>query len=123
MLQTEIIPGTTIVSATLEGGFTAQDIHECQKHVHKVNDEGSKAHLLMTFHNFEISKVSPQAAWADLKASELLNDVDRFAVAADKEWLEKFSEMLGFLSPAKVKAFGLGERAEALAWLRGGDRA
>ncbi|AYC33725.1 STAS/SEC14 domain-containing protein [Pseudomonas cavernae] len=44
---------------------------------------------------------------------------DRMAVVADKEWVRKVSEVEGALIPGlQIKAFDLGQEAEAEAWLQ-----
>lgn len=45
---------------------------------------------------------------------------DRMAVIAGKEWVRKASELEGALIPGlRIKAFDLGQEAEAEAWLQG----
>lgn len=54
------------------------------------------------------------------KMFKLIRKFDRAAVLADKEWVQKASEIEGALIPGlKIKAFDLDETAEAERWLAG----
>jgi hypothetical protein len=62
--------------------------------------------------------VSAGAALEDLKLGlEHVRNWERMAVVTDHEWIGHSIKAVGWMIPAKIRIFGVAERAEAEAWV------
>jgi hypothetical protein len=61
--------------------------------------------------------LSAGAVWDDFRVGMgHLRNWKRCAVVTDRSWAEHAVKAFGWMSPGEMKAFGLGELADALAW-------
>jgi hypothetical protein len=61
---------------------------------------------------------SGSAMWEDTKLGvEHVTKWERVAVVSDHAWIRQAVNVLGYLIPGEVKAFELGERSDATAWV------
>jgi hypothetical protein len=60
----------------------------------------------------------PRAIWEDLKLLGLFDDLDRYALVADHEWIARLADAADAAVPFELRAFPSDSRDAALDWLR-----
>ena len=117
MLNTETMPQTSIVVATIDGTYTSAQIGTFRDHVARILATGNPPSFLMEFQRLDLDKVSARVAWADLNAGELFARADKIAVLADRDWIANLGDLIAAVSHLQVETFDVGRRDEAVAWL------
>ncbi len=80
-------------------------------------DKHDKVRLLYVL-GADFTGYSGRAMWEDTKLGmEHLTKWERVAVVSDHTWIRHAVNVLGYLIPGEVKAFELGERSDANAWV------
>ena len=66
----------------------------------------------------EFHGMTAGAIWEDLKvAFENFRKWKRIALVTDIEWMHHMTTLFGWMTPGDVKAFGMGERDQAIVWV------
>ena len=117
MLNTETMPETSIIVATIDGTYTSAQISIFREHVARILATGGTPRFLMAFELLDLDKVSARAAWEDLNAGELFARADKMAVLADRDWIANLGDLIAAVSHLQVQTFDVGHRDEAVAWL------
>jgi hypothetical protein len=66
--------------------------------------------------------MSGGALWQDLKMGiEHLRAWKRIALVTDIEWMTHLTDIFGWMTPGKTKAFPLAQRDEAIEWVAAGS--
>lgn len=117
MLQTDTIPNTDIVRATIDGGVSGEEIKTFRERITAMTRDGVAPNVLMTFRELDVSETSPQAFWEDLKSSAILDDLNKVAIVTDKSIIERLGNLADSVSSLTVKVYQPAQRDEAVAWL------
>jgi hypothetical protein len=77
---------------------------------------GAKVSLLYVLD--DDTTYSAGADWQDaVLGVEHLRQWERIAVVTDAEWCRRMVHLFGWTMPGRIRLFGAGDRAQALAWL------
>lgn len=118
MLETSVVQDTNIVATTYDGALPAEEMDHLREQLAAVVNRYGSARLLLEFGDIEWGRIEPKAAWKDLKTIGALDDISRFAVVTDHDWIQKIGETADALTSADVEIFEADQRDEALVWLR-----
>lgn len=117
MLNSSVIDGTKVVTATYEGGLSSEDMDSIRERLREVVADHGSASLLVEYGEVDWGRIEPEAAWKDLKSIGMLEDIERLAVVSDQEWIRTVAGGAGALAPSEVKTFTGDQRDDAVAWL------
>lgn len=119
MLESSVIEGTNVVTATYEGALGAEEVETVRQQLSDLIAQHGKARLLVQFGDVDLGRVEPEAVWKDLKSIGMLDDLDRVAMVTDAGWADKFSSFADKVTPFELKVYGTQSRDAAVAWLNG----
>ncbi len=117
MLSTKIIEGTNIIDMQYSGALTARAVGQARDLMKQMLSERSHVNLMLEYGKVDLEQIEFAAMGEDLISIGILEKMDRIAVVADQEWLQKAAEFIGSHSPADVQAFDTGHRDDALSWV------
>jgi hypothetical protein len=103
------------------GKLTAEDYTEVLEPALQAATAGTgKIRILLDFSG-ELEGMEVGAVWQDLKTGvREWSSWERIALVTDQAWMRDALRMFSWAVPGEVRAFGAGDRAEAVAWVAGG---
>jgi len=118
-LLTELPPH--VVGFHAQGEVHADDYRDVlEPAVEEALAGGAKASLLYVLD--EDATYSAGADWQDaVLGVEHLRQWERIAVVTDAEWRRRMIHLFGWTLPGRIRLFGAGDQAQALAWLTSTD--
>lgn len=116
-MNSDVIEGTNIVTATYAGPQGADESDALQASLDSVIAAHGNARLLLELGDVDPGRVEPEAVWKTLKTTGKLEDVDRAALVTDAGWADKLGSLLNKVAPFELAVYATGRRDEAVAWL------
>lgn len=110
---------TSIVAFEVDGRVDRQNAEETITQLKAALDAHDASRMMArvkSWHGFDLATLGSTNI-AKAKA-QFIKRLDRYAIVGGPDWLDNIAEMLGALIDTEVKAFGLDEEDEALAWLK-----
>lgn len=118
MLDSSVIDGTNIVTAIYAGSLSKAEMEEMSDTLRRVAADHQKVRLLVELGDISLVRIEPGAIWEDLKLFGLLDELERYALVADQEWITRLAKVTDAIVPFEFEIFPTERRDEALGWLR-----
>lgn len=118
MLDSQILDGSNIVTATYSGSLGADETANLRRQVETVIASEGSARLLLEVGDLDAGRVEPKAVWEDLKSARLLDDITRMALVGDDTLMSGLAQAMGTLSSTETKTFAADDRDQAVVWLQ-----
>jgi len=107
---------SNLISATINGKITMEDIEKIHPLIHDIVKNGNKVDFFFELINFKGYDL--KGLWADLKVdSAHISDYGKMAFVGEKEWQQWAAEATDFFTSSEVKYFNLTEKKEAKRWI------
>lgn len=117
MLNSSVIKGTNIVTATYSGSLGAEQMEELRDQLSRVVAQHGNVRLLVEIGDLELGRMEPRAIWEDLKLVGRFDELDRYAVVADHDWVSRLVNIADAVTPFDLRVFPIDQRDHAVAWL------
>lgn len=118
MLTTSSIEGTNIVTATYQGGsLSADEMEELRGRLTRAVALHGAVRLLVEIGKVDLGRIEPRAIWEDLKLVGMIDDLDRYAVVTDQDWIANLAGAADAVAPFDLRVFPADRRDDAVAWL------
>lgn len=105
-----------IISVTISGKVTKEDIERIVQQVKETRKRYDKVRIYLEIPHFE--GYTLQGFFDDLKRSmEYINDFEKAAVVTNQEWIGKVGKLMEIFTKADIKSFSLDEKELARQWL------
>lgn len=112
--------GTNRLDITMSGKLNAGEMKNALDELVSKSENIEKGKMLFTVVDFHLPSLSAIAIEFSRLPSmfKWIKKFDRAAVLADKSWIQKISELEGYLIPGlEIKAFDKDQKVEAESWL------
>ncbi|HTN33392.1 MAG TPA: STAS/SEC14 domain-containing protein [Marinobacter sp.] len=118
MIETYVVPGTNIVSMSVEGSISAPEFDNALAVFKQAIDEHGSIRVLERIGALGMPPVPWSRFWADIRFGFAhLGDISHVAVVSDHRWISAWVGMLGPLLKPEVQMFSLEEEDKARKWL------
>ena len=107
---------SNLISATINGKISKEDIEKIHPLIHNIVENGDKVDFFFELVDFEGYDL--KGIWADLKVDAAhISDYGKMAIVGEKEWQQWAARATDVFTNSEVKYFDLTEKEEAKRWI------
>lgn len=117
MLNSSVVEGTNIVTATYSGSLGTDEMETLRDQLSTIVDQHGTVRLLVELGDIDLGRIEPRAIWEDLKLAGMIDNLDRYALVADQDWVGALSSAADAVTPFGLRVFPGDRRDDAVAWL------
>ena len=107
---------SNLISATINGKISKEDIEKIHPLIHNIVENGDKVDFFFELVDFE--GYDFKGIWADLKVDAAhISDYGKMAIVGEKEWQHWAARATDVFTNSEVKYFNITKKEEARRWI------
>lgn len=116
MLRIKNVEKNNLISATISGKISKEDIEKIHPLIHNIVKNGDKVDFFFELVNFKGYNL--KGLWEDLKVDAAhISDYGKMAFVGEKEWQQWAVGATDFFTNSEVKYFNITKKEEARRWI------
>lgn len=116
MIRIQNVEKNNLISATISGKISKEDIEKIHPLIHNIIKNGDKVDFFFELVNFKGFDL--KGFWEDLKVDAIhISDYGKMAIVGEKEWQQWSARATDVFTNSEVKYFDLTEKEEAKRWI------